>query len=102
MSPEQVRRDLTLERNCIVSPIGKRLVFGHLEMPSLSELRRAVAELDIEPSSSCIREIVADVRELHADPVNADALFQVDSQFNLLEMAGPAVIPERGVETCGR
>lgn len=96
-SPEQVRRELSVDGNCIVTPIGKRLAFGRLETPKLSDLRRAVAELDIEPSPSHIREIVADVRGLHADPANADALFQVASQFNLLEMTGPAVTPERGV-----
>lgn len=96
-SPDQVRRELSLDGDCIVSPIGKRLAFGRLETPKLSEIRRAVADLDIEPNPSSIREIVADVRELHADAANADAFFQVASQFNLLEMTGPSVTPERGV-----
>ncbi len=34
---------------------------------------------------------------LHKDPRNAGALFQAASQFNLLEMVGPRVTPERGV-----
>jgi hypothetical protein len=34
---------------------------------------------------------------LHRDPANARALFQVASQFNLLEMSAPDVTPEDGV-----
>ena len=41
--------------------------------------------------------MTADVRELHADDDSKGALFQVASQFNLLEMVGPDVTPEHGV-----
>lgn len=41
--------------------------------------------------------MVADVQELHARPENEGALFQVASQFNLLEMISPSVTPEMGV-----
>jgi hypothetical protein len=34
---------------------------------------------------------------MHAEPDLEGALFQVASQFNLLEMTGPSVIPEQGV-----
>ena len=34
---------------------------------------------------------------MHRSPENAGALFQVASQFNLLEMVGPSVTPEQGV-----
>jgi hypothetical protein len=40
---------------------------------------------------------VADVRQLHSEAVNAGALFQVASQFNMLEMTGPGIRPEDGV-----
>jgi hypothetical protein len=40
---------------------------------------------------------VGDVRLLHLAPEYAGALFQVASQFNLLEMTGPSVTPEDGV-----
>ncbi|MGV6818229.1 MAG: hypothetical protein ACWA44_13280 [Thiotrichales bacterium] len=46
---------------------------------------------------TAIREIVADVQSLHIDSVNENALFQVASQFNLLEMVAPDITPERGV-----
>lgn len=103
VSPSQVRSQLFVEGDCIVCPGGKRLAFGRLETPQLSELRRTVADLtnvtDLPnvTGRSTLREIVGDVRELHADPANAGALFQVASQFNLLEMTGPSVSPERGV-----
>jgi hypothetical protein len=44
-----------------------------------------------------VREIVGNVQEMHCLPSNKHALFQAASQFNLLEMVGPDVTPERGV-----
>lgn len=96
-SPEQVRRELSIESDQIVCPDGKRFAFGRLETPKLSELRQTVSQLDVRTRPSTIREHVGDVRQLHADSANAGALFQVASQFNLLEMTGPSVTPERGV-----
>ena len=43
-----------------------------------------------------VREVVADVQALHADAANAGTLFQVASQFNLLEMTSPDLTPEQG------
>jgi hypothetical protein len=43
------------------------------------------------------RELVGDVRELHLEASAAGSLFQVASQFNLLEMASPSATPEMGV-----
>lgn len=45
-----------------------------------------------------MREIVADVQQLHGDPANAGAVFQVASQFNTLEMVSPSVTPEDGID----
>ncbi|MDX1928481.1 MAG: hypothetical protein SFV81_18270, partial [Pirellulaceae bacterium] len=44
-----------------------------------------------------VSEVVGDAKALHADSVNAGALFQVASQFNLLEMVSPNVTPEQGI-----
>ena len=44
-----------------------------------------------------VDEVVADAESLLKDSDNAGSLFQVASQFNLLEMAGPEVTPEEGV-----
>ncbi|MDA9840520.1 hypothetical protein N9C08_01665 [Rubripirellula sp.] len=97
VSPEQVRRELAIDQDCIVCPNESRIAFGLLEKPRLSELRSAVGAIDAPRGKASIREVVGDVRHLHADPENANALFQVASQFNLLEMTGPSVTPERGV-----
>ncbi|MCA9135704.1 MAG: hypothetical protein KDB00_03070 [Planctomycetales bacterium] len=96
-SPDQVRRELKIDDDCIVCPNGNRIAFGHLETPKLSELRETVSGLNRQAGTLAIREVIADVRQLHADATNANALFQVASQFNLLEMTGPTVTPERGV-----
>ena len=73
---------------------GKSFGIGELETPSLAELReRTVAR----PGRLRLRNVIGEAGSLHADPANAGALFQVASQFNLLEMPGPTVTPERGV-----
>ena len=41
--------------------------------------------------------ITGDVRKMHRSPEYAGALFQVASQFNLLEMVSPTITPEDGV-----
>lgn len=70
---------------------------GSLTMPSLGELRSQVSELPTASGSLRVSCVQADVRRLHADPASRDALFQVASQFNLLEMTAPAITPEHGV-----
>ena len=88
---------LSVDDDCIACPDGKRIAFGRLEMPTLGELRSAVTHMETSPGSSTVREVVGDVGKLHAEPTNENALFQVASQFNLLEMASPSVTPERGI-----
>ncbi len=76
-SPEQVRREFSVDHDCIVCPNGSRIAFGRLDTPSLAELRSAVATLDAPRGQARVREVVGDVRHLHSDPDNANALFQV-------------------------
>ncbi len=73
---------------------SRRFEIGTLTTPSLSELRKTDLPCDGRIS---VQEIVADVQNLHVLPENSGAAFQVASQFNLLEMAGPSLIPELGV-----
>ncbi len=70
---------------------------GNLETPSLAELRQRAAGLASGQGRTKISCIRGDVRRLHGEGRNAGALFQVASQFNLLEMVGPSVTPEDGV-----
>lgn len=95
-SPEQVRSMLTLDGDRLVSNAnGRSAGFGRLETPSLAELRARAAPGRGRVS---LREVVADVQALHTDPANAGAVFQVASQFNLLEMIDPRATPEQGVD----
>lgn len=59
-SPEQVRRELTVDGDSIVCPAGKQIAFGRLETPKLSDLRDAIVGLDSPPSRSTVCEVVAD------------------------------------------
>ena len=97
-SAEQVQHNIIIQGNVLTSVInGKPLICGSLETPSLAELRHRVFSERPKNGTISLREIVANVQELHCDESNKDALFQVASQFNLLEMAAPTVTPERGV-----
>jgi hypothetical protein len=98
-SPAQVRSNLELNGNSITSRInGKTFICGRLETPSLAELRSAKPARQVPSGRISIREVVADAQTLHADPANAGALFQVASQFNLLEMISQDVTPEQGID----
>lgn len=97
-SPEQVRKHITVDGQKLISHVnGKVLVYGQLETPTLAELRERVHASGQKGGEISVRELVADVQQLHLDVANAGALFQVASQFNLLEMVSPSVTPERGV-----
>jgi len=70
---------------------------GSLETPTLADLRKRTAHLLAVDSPTSVCCMVADARELHRRAVSAGALFQVASQFNLLEMSSYEVTPEQGV-----
>jgi len=70
---------------------------GELEIVSLQTLRDRAARVGAAPGRLKVSVATGDVRRMHRAPENAGALFQVASQFNLLEMVGPSVTPEQGV-----
>jgi hypothetical protein len=70
---------------------------GRLETPSLAGLRQRTAGLRHDQGNTLVSVVRGDVRRMHSDPANVGALFQVASQFNLLEMVSDAVTPEQGV-----
>jgi hypothetical protein len=77
---------------------GQSYAVGVLETPSLKELRqRAQVALGNLAGTVRVSCVTGDVRIMHRDSANRNALFQVASQFNLLEMTGPDVSPEEGV-----
>lgn len=76
---------------------GQNYGIGELELVSLQQLRdRVRAGVNLKGKLKA-QVISGDVRLLHHAPEYAGALFQVASQFNLLEMVGPDVTPEHGV-----
>lgn len=76
---------------------GRAYGVGELELVSLATLRqRAMAAMN-PPERSTFSILRGDVRAMHHAPEHAGALFQVASQFNLLEMTSPTVTPENGV-----
>lgn len=78
---------------------ANRYAVGTLETPTLADLRRCVAGSNLREGDPRTRVglIVGDARKLHSEPQYRGAVFQVASQFNLLEMVGPSVTPEHGV-----
>lgn len=98
----QVRQMLQLKDGTLTSRAnGRQFQVGRLETPTLAQLTEDANAIlqssgfNAEPIS--VQEIVADVQGLHKDAKNAGALFQVASQFNLLEMVGPTVTPDTGI-----
>lgn len=97
-SPEQVRKNLSVNKGVLKSLVnGKKYQCGVLETPSLGELRHRVLKNKIPVGKISFKEVVADVQSLHCDESNSGAMFQVASQFNLLEMPSPEITPEQGV-----
>ena len=96
---EETRAHLEVVGSTLRSRINNRsYAIGTLETPSLGELRhRAESIVGASIGPLRVSTVVGDVGQLHRDPANRHALFQVASQFNLLEMTGPHVTPEHGV-----
>ena len=96
---EETRANLEVVGNTLRSQVNDHsYAIGVLETPSLAELRdRAAGIVDSLTGTLRVSTVVGDVGRLHRDPANRHALFQVASQFNLLEMTGPEVTPEDGV-----
>ena len=76
---------------------GRSYGIGELELVSLQSLRERAASGNGLPGRLTLRNISGDVRSMHQASEYAGALFQVASQFNLLEMVSPDVTPDDGV-----
>jgi hypothetical protein len=97
LSPDHVRKNIVVVGKTLKSLAnGKTMTSGLLETPSLGDLRGCIGPEPGNGSKLSVREVVADVQNLHTIP-NAGALFQAASQFNLLEMVSPNKTPELGV-----
>jgi hypothetical protein len=97
-SYEKTRAKLEVEGTQLKSLVnGCSYGIGELELVSLATLRERVQAGNGLSGRLKIGVVTGDVRQMHRLPENAGALFQVASQFNLLEMASPSVTPEHGV-----
>jgi hypothetical protein len=98
-NPQQVRANLVVDGETMASKVNERVMrCGHLETPTLRELRERARNANATSGTLRLSEVIYDVQELHLNAENAGALFQVASQFNLLEMISPTVTPEHGVD----
>lgn len=75
---------------------GRSFAIGRFSTPSLASLRDRTRGM-LPGRLQVTHEAIGDVLELHARPENRGALFQVASQLNCLEFAGPSALPEHGV-----
>ena len=95
---DDTRAKLRIEGSQLRSLItGKSCEIGQLDLVSLQALRQRVKSAGADPGRLKVSLVTGDARDLHRSPENSGALFQVASQFNLLEMVGPGVTPEQGV-----
>jgi hypothetical protein len=95
---DETRAKLKVEGNRLRSLVnGKDYGIGELELVSLESLRQRMKAAGDLPGGLRVNVVTGDVRQMHRLPDNAGALFQVASQFNLLEMVSPTVTPEQGV-----
>ena len=74
---------------------GKSYGIGELELVSLHVLRDRLKSNGGPSRRLKVSVMTGDVRQMHQSPENAGALFQVASQFNLLEMTSYDVTPSR-------
>ena len=97
-SRESVREHLFIDGRRLHSRLkGKSWLCGELETPTLAQLRQRVRIIKHDLGPISVRNIVGNVQHLHLNRANENAVFQVASQFNLLEMTSPRVTPECGV-----
>ncbi len=95
---DSTRSQLEVEGRDLVSRVnGRRFGIGELELISLGNLRSKAQAAGGLPGRLRVDVVQGDVRNMHQSPENGGALFQVASQFNLLEMVSPDVTPEQGV-----
>lgn len=95
------QQQFSLDNQTLTSKANNRhWHIGTFSTPSLGELRATVpphSKDNLRYQSTLTHEVVGDALEMHADPANAGAMFQVASQFNTLEFPSPCTTPEDGI-----
>jgi hypothetical protein len=97
-SYDDTRAKLAVEGSRLQSLVnGKSYGIGQLELVSLQALRERASTAAAPSGRLRFGVRTGNVRQMHQSSENTGALFQVASQFNLLEMTSPDVTPEDGV-----
>jgi len=97
-SYDDTRRQLEIDGRSLRSRVnGRTYGIGDFELVSLQEIRERAQAAGLTSGHLRFRVVLGDIRRLHSLPEYTGALFQVASQFNMLEMASPNVTPEHGV-----
>lgn len=95
---QETRRRLAVEGQRLRSSVnGASFRVGELELASLQNVREQALSRGGPAGRLKVSVVTGDVRRMHCSAENAGALFQVASQFNLLEMVSPDITPEDGV-----
>ena len=95
---EETRRQMEVVGHRLRSRVnGESYGIGTPEHVSLQTLRERAQSGGGRPGRLKVSVVSGDVRKLHQCPEYTGALFQVASQFNLLEMVSPDVTPVCGV-----
>ncbi|MDP2406279.1 MAG: hypothetical protein U1D36_17925 [Hydrogenophaga sp.] len=96
---ERTRERLLIQGGRLHSLVnGCSYGIGELELLPLQALReRHLNSAGASSGQIRVSIVTGNVRPMHHLPEHDGALFQVASQFNLLEMVSPAVTPEDGV-----
>ena len=95
---DETRARLAVDGDRLRSPVNQKSYgVGTLELVSLETLRERVHSARLNSGKLKVSIVRGDVRAMHRSSEYAGALFQVASQFNLLEMVSPEITPEAGV-----
>lgn len=93
---QTTKQYLKVQDKCLISKVNQlRHYIGDFEVLSLDELRKRVDNSYASPSK--VKVVYGDIRKFHRDKENDGTLFQVASQFNMLEMLNPHVTKYDGV-----
>ena len=96
---DQVRANLKVNGTTMTSLVnGKTFECGKLEIASLKDLKTATKPPSFYQDQLKIEELVGNIKHIHADSASKGVVFQAASQFNLLEMVGPDITPEAGID----
>ena len=97
-SSDDTRVKLRVEGSRLHSLVsGESFGIGELELVPLEALRVRVKSAKGPKGQLKAGVVTGNVRQMHQLPEYAGAVFQLASQFNLLEMCGPSVTPDDGV-----